>query len=475
MSHEKTIHILHLTGRALGWVTLENGGGRLRRTGEGRLEGPPEATLADWANGRSLERDAVRLYDGRPRYYSFALNLPGKAHAQFGLAVTLRVREELGLGERDVAWSTRARRRPEAPGIVELFTVVARRGEVDALEKWAAGRGIGSFWVGADIDAVRCLVETGAVEAPALICNRETGGAALYLARTDGAVVKGMIAEGTQANGSLPPELSALTAAGAPEGIGFGAADWQWMAASAPGLGAPRSDRPLRIGSRRGRGSLALEDETLAPGQMDAVLAGGIQDLVARRIGPGGLRWGPAGVCTPMASLAASGDALGAELPLWAQELSRKVKPQMAAMAGLGAALALVFALGGVWLSRSRAYDRLQTEVATLRAASEINRSQQAVMEAVKRERGQALELLRMVMEAAPGGLQIRSIDLSADGGVTMEAVSRNRGDGDTFFQALSNAPLLANVRFPINKPGQNNMMSFQFTAQLKGRGRLAR
>ena len=99
-------YILHLTAHSLRWMTLEGGPAPARVREFSTLEGEPAQCLAQWSDLHESAPGRTYLFDGRPRYYATRLALPVKARRQKNRALALRVRQELGLDENEVCWST---------------------------------------------------------------------------------------------------------------------------------------------------------------------------------------------------------------------------------------------------------------------------------------------------------------------------------------------------------------------------------
>jgi Tfp pilus assembly protein PilN len=442
-------------------------------------EGEPIALLDRWAKAHARPGVPIRLYDARPRYYGFTMSLPMAALGRMAGAVTLKVRQELGVDDGQMTWAARVER-PAVPagrpGQVDLFVVVARRAEIEDVRLWSERAGLaGRLWVGADVDAVRCLTREGGVRAPAvLIVADGPGSATLYHADPSGAVAKGRLAAGV-AGGGLPPRALEAGASDGLSRVAFGPVDAAWLAQASPAL-AGLTERPIPapgqwIGEALGPSLRAATPDALLA--RDPVLLGALRDLTARRVAPGRLRLASGGGVTAISSLlessAAAENVLGASL---LDELIRRL-PTTCQLARLTGVAGGVLALGllACWGVRRSAQASLSAATAKIATPMEVLRSQNAVLQRVGLERKALLPVIQAIHEVAPNGMTLDSLTIAPGGQLRLACSANSRDDADAFTRRLAKSPLLAGVEAPEIKSSQGKI-AFTLTARILDRQR---
>jgi Mor family transcriptional regulator len=187
MTHHP-IHLLHLTGAWLRWVTIQPGT-LPQVTDSGTIEAGPESALEQWAARLQDRRARIVLYDGRPIYYNFALTMPTEALKQKDRILKLKLAQEIGLSDEAVFWSAQIEPRKDNPGQSDVFMVVARRETMQDIISWRERRRLASVWVGADLCAIRALL--GQAAAPlVLVAMDPQGGATFFHANNIGQILK---------------------------------------------------------------------------------------------------------------------------------------------------------------------------------------------------------------------------------------------------------------------------------------------
>jgi len=473
MRREQTIDILHLTDQGLRWLRLTRQGRRLELSDSGLLEGEPLPCLERWGAEHARPGAAIRLYDGRPRYYCFTLRLPSSARRGMAGAVALRVRQDLGVEPAQMAWATRAHKAADRPGMLDLFTVVARREDLEPIRQWAERHALAALWVGADIDAIQCLVGAGALAPPVVVLNGDPGGVTLFHAEAAGGIAKGRLTPGASVNGALLTTLAAGTDNGLAR-ASFGQPDWHWLGRVAPTLERLPERTPRAPGEHSAGATLHLEGGRTETLQTDAVLLGGVHDLMRRSCSPAWLGLASADAVTPMDSLLG-----GRPSPLgagdWIERIEQRLPStrRVALAVVLGAVLLAATATATV-LVRRQAQARLTEKVATLRQPIEIYRSQEATLRTIDAERQSLLPVIEAIHQVAPSGMQLDSLAVGAGGDLLLDCSTKNRNNADELLRALAASPLFTNVQVPVVKPDKNGF-SFQLMAQIRDRQRQVR
>ena len=451
-------HLLHLTDRQLGWLTVEPRGNVLRLGGAGSLAADPAAALDNWAREHARPGDSIRLYDGRQRYYSFVLRMPESARRSYVDAIALRIRQELGLDRSAVAWATRARPIPGEHELNELTTIVGRRDLLAEFAPWRDRHGLGSLWVGADIEAIAALARAALPGAPLVVVNADADAAALYAVSAEGVVVKAHLEDEDGEGGTLPPEIDPHGASLLVRGGGAAAL----LAVRIPALAAMH---PLELFTSQNGYARALRLDGAEPEGLDAVLAGALRELTHPPKGRVRNGVGPV-----MGSLLEEprGSQIAASAPL--ARLQERLSPARLAPTAVIALIALLCVATWIYRARAEALDRLSAHADSLRVPGEILRAQQSVLGQIKGERSSLLPLIQLMHEATPQGLNIRRIQLGAGGALRIEGTTQNRAQIVEFTKALTLSPLLARVQLLEDQAEPQNKFRFQLTADLIAR-----
>jgi hypothetical protein len=472
MATGSSTFILHLTARDLRWIQLGRTRSGLQPVDHGRLEGTAEECLEQWAQRYAGADDAVRLYDGRARFFTFRMHMPASSGRRMAGAVALKVRQELGVEPGQVSWATRASRMGDGTGRLDVSTVVARNGDLTAIREWAERHRLGALWVGADVDAIDGLVRGGALPKPVVVLNGDPDGATLYHIDASGAIAKGRLSAGGETNGSLPASLGPNQN----HGLGrarFGQNDWAWLGSVAPALeqlperGAQREETPGGEKKRTDVSPLLIDPPEAA--RQDAVLLGGLHELLERHCSPMLLRVTSPGVSTAMGSLIAVDGAQGGTPEAVRRLVRRLPATRKLAMITVIAGAALVPAIGWLVAARAGARNRLAEHARELRVPTDVHRSQQAVLQTIAAERKPLLPVIEAVHRAAPSGLTIQTLAIGGDGQMQIDGKAGDPKQAESFFGSLSASPELIDVRLPVVKPGENGH-EFQITARIAER-----
>jgi hypothetical protein len=175
-----------------------------------------------------------------------------------------------------------------------------------------------------------------------------------------------------------------------------------------------------------------------------------------------------------MASLLEEGAAPVA-LPAALERLERRLPSTRAlALALAVAAAALAVSVAGLFVVRAGAREQLAQHALTLRAPTEIRRSQEAVLRGIAAERQPLLPIIEAIHKAAPPGLLLESLIVGAGGELQLNCTTKDRSQADALFRELSASPLLSDVKLPVVKPDRKGI-SFQMTAQIRARQTKAR
>jgi hypothetical protein len=469
MARETTHYLLHLTGSSLGWLRLRRTGRTIEVVDRGRSEGDGDALLDTWAEKHADAGASVRLYDGRPRYYCFRMTTPMLARRQQTGAVALKVRQELGVSADQLTWAARAGRSATQPDRVEFFTVVARRDDFEPIRRWAERRRFASLWVGADVDAVHYLVHCAGLPRPLAVLNCDAGGVTVFHADEEGGLAKGRLATAAEANGSLPAALAGDRRPNLGR-ICFGDPDWSWLGRVAPALELLPERKPSPPDARATKPALQLRNGSTTGGVTDdAVLLGGLYDLIDRHCSPSWLRLAPAGTATAMASLLHVAGAPSAVAAPWERLESRLPGTRRLVKFAAIAALALVVAVSWLVVARGNGQGALRQHVAGLRDSADILRSQQTVLQTIGGERKPLIPVIQTIHQAAPEGMLVDTLQIGNEGQMQIGGKIGDPKLAGDFFNALSGSPLLTEVRLPVVKPGDDGM-TFEMTGRIAAR-----
>lgn len=462
-------HILHLTEETLNWATVASERGGLRLFDHGSIDAPAPESLDRWIEREGEPEGNVVLYDGRPMYFSFMTDLPGKARKQRDNIVRLKVRQELGLSDDLVYWAARPRKMGATRERLELFTVVVRREAMKDILDWRERHAISGLWVGADVCAIEALFDRGVVPSPSLVVNNGARGATLYHSESGRQILKSRVAAGGAGNGAAATE--APWPASIPR-MRFGRADLTQVFEARPEL-SRLPEGPALDFQGDGRDTRRLLSLAAEARDLDAVVLGGLADLHARR---------PA-----MQSLIPFDDEPASQVALVEAIADRLQVRMLLPMLALGAILCLVSIASVFAVGRSRTGDvidqaqTIQGELARLRVQSTLL----GRIEADKRR--PMIPIMTAIHEAAPGGVQLETLNINKDGKVTMSGKTNSEEvfneflhamrelEGDIFVRESVQTP--GTSKTEVKREGQNSRQriyeyKFPVEAQLIGWGR---
>lgn len=445
----KVKHILHLSDQSLRWMTVEQSRGGLEFKEKGSLEGDPIECLDQWAENEGRLPGEILLYDARPRYYCFATTMPAGGAKQSDSILNLKIRQELGLGE-DAIYSA-SQRLPggEKSDQVKFFTLVARRRGIDEILEWKERHDLNRLWVGADVVAIRTLLNQGLVPSSTLIVNAEPGGATLYRLDENQQVIKERVAAGSHENGSRWANGDRSTFAARAD---FGDHGTPAVLGAQSGLiDLPAASIDFGQGDAMSAlGRLGGEAE-----RFDAVVLGGLVQL--------------AGSAPSMASLGPK-----SKISWLDPAFARRLDLRWVVAAALFAAIVMAVSLWSVQGLREGARVRLSERARALAVPSALYRAQEATLKRIAAERSPTLPILRALHEAAPSGITLNSLKVGETGIVQIAGTARSQAAPTTFFGAITQLDMLERVQLQDVKSSgpQGRTFSFQGTAQLKARGR---
>ncbi len=451
----KTIHILHLTDLWLRWVTLgeERRHFTLESSGE-ILSGEPGKAiqcLDEWIGKKMECPGEIYLYDGRPMYFGFITRLPRKAASQIDGAVKLKIRQELGLADDAVCWTTWPNEEKQNAGQAGFSTIVTRRESMHDIRDWQRRHQVEPLWVGADVCAVTALVHAGNLAPPVLVLNACDAGATLFYSDNGEPMSK---ARTNLADGRDNQDESWL--AGLAEGrrtrADFGHGDMGRLFEACPSLATlpavPEADWAKFVKSKR----LAL----LAPEllRFDAVILGGIVQLDS-----GAER---------MESLLREETAT----PFMAA-LNRIPYLRRRALTLTTMGLALVLSLWLIHGQRGSALEKLSQRAGKLKPEIQLLEAREKVLQRVRTDRASALTpFVEAIHQAAPAGLTLQSVSLGASGLVKIQGMAQGTDMANAFFKGISESPQFEpqSVQLLEVKPIDPQKATFHLTARIKGR-----
>jgi hypothetical protein len=437
----------------------------------GAIEADAPESLDRWVEQMGRVDGDVVLYDGRPLYFSFLSQLPAKARKQKDNVLKLKVRQELGLGEEAVYWAARAR--PiHSRETIELFTVVVRREAMSDVLAWRNRHGLRNLWVGADICAIQALADRGIIPSESVVLNADGRGTTIYQAGDDGArVVKTRFEQGASPEGRRVQELNL---SGSRSRVRLGRGEVAPALSALPGLGAlpeaPELD--FHADGRDTRRLLALAPEA---SRLDAVVLGGLADLGARR--------------PVMDSLIPIEGKIDRERLL--ESLAARIQVRMALpVLALGLVL-LGASVASVLATTNRRTEEVAERANSLRAGMMRLTEQDGVLSRIATDKQRRMvPVLTKLHEVSPSGIYLDSLNVNADGKVTMNGWTMNENAYNQYLFALrelegtlfvkksvqSRAVTKTEIRREGNDRGRRSFKyAFPIDAQLIGWGKNAR
>jgi Tfp pilus assembly protein PilN len=447
----KLIQILHLTETSLCWVTLEKEHRQPRLRSRGELQAEPARSLEEWARTELQPQAEIRLYDGRPRYFSFKFTLPRAARSQLESIARLKIRQELGLGEDAVYWTVcpMVEAAPsDSSGPLEMMAIVARRESLRDLVDWRQRHHPAALWVAADLCAIPPLMQAARLESPLLIINSQADGATLFFAEDQALVTRHRL---ESANGHLPDPFHwpPLSENPCPR-IHFGPADVAPLLLAHPELAVLAPLAPWKPREDGTSSRLTLLDPKLPA--FDAVILGGIAALESAQ--------------PPPPSLIAD----GLQKPMFAtfqQKLNLRRLAPLIVLLGL----ALIVSLWGIGRQRESARRRLVEQADKLRSRISLLQLQQTVLERIGTERAPLIPAIEAIHQAAPAGLGLQSFHLGEAGTISLQGSAPNTDATYLLNRAMSESNLFDNVQLlEVKQDERGQVSSFHLTARMKGR-----
>ncbi|GEM_PF-4624338 len=444
----RRVYLLHLLPSALRWVAVERRGADWILAERGERPGEPVRALEAWfAEARPL-RGSLRIFDGRPRFYTFGLTVPATARKQIPDILKLRMRQELGLGEASAALGVSSWSEADDEGRLGLLAAVARREGLDDLRPLGEALAPEPLWIASDVQAVHALSRKAGLPAGTVVLNADASGVTAFEFDAEGRVLKRRIAAPAEhSSAEIEPEGSASSGRltfGAQSDVGEG----PWAGA----LGA-LPERELAL--TNGRRPFHVPSAVAELGRFDAVLLGGLLSLADADL--------------RMESL------IPDERPRWARLpwLSR-VSPATALIWAAASLALLGLSVWGVAGIRDRARERLVAEAQALTPRTTLLQSQERVLRRIRAERAPVIPLIRALHEAAPQGLQLNTLKLSENGTFQIDGTAGSQEAPTRFFRTIAESPLFERVHLQDVKGGgpRGREFTFQLTAQIKGRSR---
>lgn len=446
------LHILHLNDANLRWATLEGGSRHPKLKESAAIDGPPKESLEKWIAGRDVQADRIVIYDSRPMYFSLTTQVPKRAKKQLAPIVRLKIKQEIGLPEEEIYWSTRFQPSEEGGDLEELVILVARRESLSEIADWQSRHLLAHLWVGADVEAIRSLTGHGLLPEPVLIMNADRDGATLYYAQSGNAILKGR-AHTPETHGDS--DLPHLGWGAATARADFGGSD---LPRFQKGYAALRSlpEAPELDFTKNGWGDKLSPVLVRGLDRFDAVVLGGVIQHI--------------GEARPMESLLR---------PIEAVKVEPKVAKTLQLRWILPLALLSMILLGvSVWSLRTQREEarlKLVKRANSLTAATERFRSQDSVLKRIQTDRSPLLPIFEAIHKAAPPGVNLQSLNIGETGAVQIAGTVRGQEAATTFFKSLSESKLLERVQLPEVKQDRRQQdgsgTTFRITAQVKGRG----
>lgn len=439
MNHH--FNVLHLDGQGLRWAQFERDRGRLRLTGQGQVAGGPVQCLDAWLREAAPVEAPTYLYDSRQMVFGFRVELPRAALRRMHDIIPLRIRQELGLTEDAIFWTSRMEPAADRKQI-RLRVFVVRRNSLEDVVQWRAERRLDHLWVGCDLAAINVLEEQRATRTPLVVVNAGEAGTTFYYADGQGRIFKGASPDA----GARMPEL------------GWGAGADRALFGREATLDALRANPALSVlttapvegwlnhfenGAARGEGSLN-----------DAVIIGGALVALARA---------PA-----MESLIADAGAPPME-PGTVEKLTRTFTLRQLVTA---AALMWVALIGSVWIvghMKSSLAERLTEKANTVsRRFAPIDESESAVLDRLRIVKADRMyPIFFDLVQAAPNGVTLQRLNIAENGTVQIDGTVQDKTIADLFRKSLSDSKLFKNVSLPEVQTARQGGVTFKLTAHL--------
>lgn len=442
MTHHP-IHILHLTGAWLRWVTIQPGA-MPQVTDSGTIEAGPENALEQWAARLHDRRARIMLYDGRPIYYNFALTMPTEALKQKDRILKLKLAQEIGLSDEAVFWSARVEPRQDNPGQSDAFMVVARRETMQDIISWRERRRLTGVWVGADLCAIRALL--GQAAAPlVLVAMDPQGSVTFYHANNIGQILK------EKADERITPRAD-LAWSGATSRMLFGEEIPAGLYDRYPTLATLQ----LLPNAQLQHPAAGASRLSLVPAPIlgfDPVLLGGILEHGTGRPPTDDL----VRVITP---------------PPLEVLLSKLTVPRLGAL-GLLAAAGLGYSGYLTYNYYKETRQNLVLRAQLVEPEKRQLQVQDTILRKIKSDRKPMLPAFEAIHKAAPEGVMLKTLSIGESGAVSIDGICRNPKAPDDFARELALSPLLDRIALQeVKADPKTKIVSFKISGHVKGRGR---
>lgn len=453
---QKPIHILHLTRYWLRWATLTRKRRALVLLDSGQIKGEAIAGLESWQVRPEYRPGSVYLYDARPMYYQFRINLPRKAGGRLDQAVKFKILKELGVGAEDVCWTTWPDEERADAEQNHYCAIVARKQAMQDLLDWKQRAQLNELWVGSDVSAIAALVQAAGrpvdEEAPPLLVfNGNDSGAMLYFVEAHGAISKAWI----KPTGDQDETWWAGLAGSQWCLVPFGASAIEPYRQVCPTLTRLAQGSPARLGIQPGNKPFAQFDASFL--DFDAIILGAIRQLES-------------GFPLMPSLLPRDGTS---------SVLGRLEHPSLHSRIGLLLAFLLLLLLGLLlWnghRGRARAGEELSGRTRRLGPVNSLMRAQLDVLARIKKDRAaSASTLLEALHKAAPAGVRLQSLTSDASGAVSLEGIAPDSDAASAFYQGLAKSPLFdpASVQLQEVKKIDAKRVSFSIYLNAKRKNR---
>lgn len=439
MNHH--FNVLHLDGQGLRWTQFERERGRLRLLGQGQAAGGAVQCLDAWLREAYPGDSPIYLYDSRQMVFSFRVELPRQAHRRLHDIIPLRIRQELGLTEDSIFWTSRMEPVADRKQI-RLRVFVVRRNSLEDVVQWRAEHRLDHLWVGCDLAAINVLEEQRATKTPLVVVNAGEIGTTFYYADGQGRIFKGAGAD----SGAKMPELG--WGAGADRAL-FGRETTLEVLRAHPSLSvlstAPVEGWLNRFENGAARGEGALND---------AVIIGGALVALARA---------PA-----MESLIAEVGAPPME-PNVVEKLSLALTMRQLATATALMCLALI---GSIWIvshMKSSMAETLTDKAKIATRLTPIDQSESAVLERIRVGKTSPMyPVLFDLIQFAPNGVTLQRLNIADNGTVQIEGAVQDKTIAELFRKSLSDSKLFQQVALPELQTARQGGVTFKLTAHLQ-------
>lgn len=437
MNHQ--FNVLHLDSQGLRWAQFERDRGRLRLIAQGRSGGGAVQCLNEWLRAYPSEAP-IYLYDSRPMVFSFRVDLPRAAHRRLHDIIPLRIRQELGLSQDTIFWTSRMEPAADRKQI-RLRVFVVRRNALDDIVQWRAEHRLENVWVGCDLAAINVLEEQRATKTPLVVVNAGEAGTTFYYADGQGRIFKG---SGSQ-QGAKMPELG--WGAGADRAL-FGRETTLEGLRAHPALSvlatAPVEGWLNRFENGAGHGEGALED---------AVIIGGALVALARA---------PA-----MESLIAE---VGAP-PMEPGALEKMTHTLSMRQLTAAAVLMCVAFIGSIWIvnsMKSSMAERLSTKANAVGRLTPTDQSELAVLDRIRAVKSRRMyPVLFDLVQTAPNGVTVQRLNIAENGTVQIDGTVQDKTIAELFRKSLSDSKLFEKVALPDLQTARQGGVTFKMTAHI--------